>query len=179
MGDNTTPLYNPNDGVTGRDGGPYFDEVQAQQDELRRARVEKREPDLDNPGANAGIQLSTAGQMLATLSASNLPSRYNARETVVNDIFEGSKEKFQTVVFDEVPDTSGQETNEDLDKDDDDLFNEHDPNAPVSASSDDKDADKSANSRSSSNEPNKQTAAKRTTSSSPSTGSGTTGTTKK
>lgn len=58
------PLYNANDGVTGRDGGPYLDEVEAREAEKRRAIVEKREPDLDNPPATAGIQLNTAAQMI-------------------------------------------------------------------------------------------------------------------
>lgn len=58
------PLYNANDGVTGRDGGPYLDEVEAREAEKRRAVVEGREPDLDNPPATAGIQLNTAAQMI-------------------------------------------------------------------------------------------------------------------
>lgn len=58
------PLYNANDGVTGRDGGPYLDEIEAREAEKRRAIVEGREPDLDNPPATAGIQLNTAAQMI-------------------------------------------------------------------------------------------------------------------
>lgn len=58
------PLYNANDGVTGRDGGPYLDEVEALEAEKRRALVEGREPNLDNPPASTGIQLNTAAQML-------------------------------------------------------------------------------------------------------------------
>lgn len=68
MGTNDVPLYNPNDGLYGRGGGPYLDEEQAREAEIRRARVEGREPDLENPGAYAGIQLQTAAQMIANRS---------------------------------------------------------------------------------------------------------------
>lgn len=76
MGDTqTVTLFNANDSVTGRDGGPYLDVVQAQADEVNRARVEKREPDLDNPPPNAGVQLNNAAQQLITASINNLPSQ--------------------------------------------------------------------------------------------------------
>ena len=76
MGDTqTVTLFNANDSVTGRDGGPYLDVVQAQADEVNRARVEKREPNLDNPPPNAGIQLNNAAQQLATADVNNLPSQ--------------------------------------------------------------------------------------------------------
>lgn len=130
-----TPLYNPNDGLTGRDGGPYLDEVQAQQDEIRRARVEGREPDLDNPGANAGIQLATAGQMLATLTVSSNPSRENARTAAVDKMYADAHKEVTTVVSDEVPDTSNQKTAQDIEAEDEDL-NPNDPNASVERSND-------------------------------------------
>lgn len=68
-------LYNPNDGLLGRDGGPYLDQVEAAQAEIRRAAVEKREPDLKNPGPYAGIHLVTAGQLIHDVSTLNVPSR--------------------------------------------------------------------------------------------------------
>ena len=68
------PLYNPNDGITGRDGGPYLDEVETVEAEKRRAVVEGRKPDLTNPPASAGIQLSTASQMLHAVEV-NRPSK--------------------------------------------------------------------------------------------------------
>lgn len=68
------PLFNPNDGVTGRDGGPYLDEVEAVEAEKRRAEKEGRKPDLVNPPASAGIQLSTAAQMLHAVDV-NRPSQ--------------------------------------------------------------------------------------------------------
>lgn len=68
------PLYNANDGLTGRDGGPYLDEEEARLAEQRRARVEGREPDYDNPPATAGIQLNTADRMIHTVEV-NRPSQ--------------------------------------------------------------------------------------------------------
>lgn len=68
------PLYNPNDGLTGRDGGPYLDEEEARVAEIRRAKIEGREPDLNSPPASAGIQLSTADQLIRTVEV-NRPSQ--------------------------------------------------------------------------------------------------------
>jgi hypothetical protein len=68
-------LYNPNDGLLGRDGGPYLDQVEAAQAEIRRAAVEGREPDLENPGPYSGIHLVTAGQLVHDVSTLNVPSR--------------------------------------------------------------------------------------------------------
>lgn len=68
-------LYNANDGLTGRDGGPYLDEEEARLAESRRAIAENREPDYDNPPASAGIVLLTAGQLLANEGVNNLPSQ--------------------------------------------------------------------------------------------------------
>ena len=70
-----TALFNANDGLTGRDGGPYLDEEEAREAEIRRARAEKREPDLDNPPASAGIVLLTPAQALANAGVNNLPSQ--------------------------------------------------------------------------------------------------------
>lgn len=70
-------LYNANDGLTGRDGGPYLDIEEARQAEVNRARVEDREPDFDNMPASAGIVLVTAGQALANGTVNNLPSQSN------------------------------------------------------------------------------------------------------
>jgi len=140
MGD-TTPLFNPNDGLTGRNGGPYLDEVQAQQDEVRRAKVEGREPNLDNPGANAGIQLSTAAQMLHTLNVNNNPSMGIATsDALAKAYFDSSESQDDNAltarVFDEIPDTSKQPTLQDLDEV---TFNSTDPNAPSSDVEGDKD----------------------------------------
>lgn len=68
-------LFNPNDGVTGRDGGPYLDQVEAKRAEEVRAEKEGRKPDLENPPATAGQPLNTARQQLSTLEVNNLPSQ--------------------------------------------------------------------------------------------------------
>ena len=135
----TIPLFNPNDGLTGRNGGPYLDEVQAQQDEVRRAKVEGREPDLEKPGANAGIQLSTAAQMLASLSVTNAPSMENARSEALAKAYADAydQDALKATITDEVPDTSDQPTIQDLG--DDVELNPTDPNAPADAKSDAKD----------------------------------------
>lgn len=66
-------LYNSNDGLTGRDGGPYLDIEEAKAAEVRRAAVEGREPDFSNMASSSGIQLNTAAQMLSTVTV-NRPS---------------------------------------------------------------------------------------------------------
>lgn len=128
----STPLFNPNDGLTGRNGGPYLDEEQARADEVRRARIEGREPDLDTPTANAGIQLSTAAQMLATLAVTNNPSMERAQAEVLSKAyatsFEETKDLLSTPITDALPDTSDQPSNADADTV---VYNELDPNAPV------------------------------------------------
>lgn len=53
----TVDLYNANHGKTPRSGGPYLDDVEQEQAEIRRAKMEGREPDLDNPPATAGTVL--------------------------------------------------------------------------------------------------------------------------
>lgn len=76
MGD--VNLYNPHDGLTGRDGGPYLDEVERRNAETIRAAKEGREPDYDNAAATAGTPLVT-GPVLAQIAnpASN-PSQQQA-----------------------------------------------------------------------------------------------------
>ena len=51
-------LYNPNDGVTGRDDGVYLDLEEAKAREARSARLEKRKPDYNVVQAT-GIPLVT------------------------------------------------------------------------------------------------------------------------
>jgi hypothetical protein len=68
-------LYNPHEGITGRDGGPYLDREEARLAEIRRAEIEGREPNLDNPPATAGIPLVTAGQLVGMTGANSNPSQ--------------------------------------------------------------------------------------------------------
>jgi hypothetical protein len=62
-GDVVVNLYDANKGKTPRTGGPYLDEVQAEQAEINRAKQEGREPDLDNPPPYVGTQLVPASQL--------------------------------------------------------------------------------------------------------------------
>ena len=71
-------LYNANDGVVGRDGGPYLDVVEMERAEQVRARKEEREPDF-NPETMA----STAGVNL--VPANRLIVHHNQVGTVVNE----------------------------------------------------------------------------------------------
>ncbi len=87
-------LFNPNDGVTGRDGGPYLDVVQAEEQERQRARVEGREPDFDNLPAHTGIPLQTAGQQWFTVGVNSNPSQ-NSRNDINSDV------QFQAAVKDD------------------------------------------------------------------------------
>jgi hypothetical protein len=57
------PMYNPNDGLHGRTGGPYLDELELREGEIRRATAEGREPDFNNMSSVAGVRLVTAGQL--------------------------------------------------------------------------------------------------------------------
>lgn len=74
----TVNLYNPHDNLTGRDGGPYLDQVEAIEAEKRRAIVEDREPDLEHPPATAGIPLVTGPQLVAMSTSANIPSQERA-----------------------------------------------------------------------------------------------------
>lgn len=53
----TIDLYDANKGLLKRSGGPYLDELERKEAEKRRADVEGREPDLDNPPASVGTLL--------------------------------------------------------------------------------------------------------------------------
>lgn len=68
-------LYNPNDNITGRDGGPYLDIEEAKAAERRRAEVESREPNFEEMPATAGIPLVPGPTLLAAATVNNLPSQ--------------------------------------------------------------------------------------------------------
>lgn len=53
----TMDLYDANKGLLKRTGGPYLDDIEAVKAEERRAVVEGREPDLENPPATIGTVL--------------------------------------------------------------------------------------------------------------------------
>jgi hypothetical protein len=77
MGD-TVNLYNPHDGLTGRDGGPYLDQEERRLAEIVRAKVEGREPDFDNAPATAGTPLVTAAVLTAVANPASNPSQEQA-----------------------------------------------------------------------------------------------------
>ena len=78
MPDKTVDLFNVHQGLTGRDGGPYLDQVEAIEAEKRRAVVEGREPaDLSKPEllpATAGTPLVTAGELSRMANPTSNPS---------------------------------------------------------------------------------------------------------
>jgi len=57
-------LYDANKGKVARTGGPYLDEIEAEKAEIRRAKVENREPDLDNPPAVVSTRLVPKSQLV-------------------------------------------------------------------------------------------------------------------
>lgn len=73
MGDKVK-LYNVNDGLTGRTGGPYLDEEQARQAETLRARVEDRKPNYDDLQPYAGTMLVPAATLMDQVNVNNTPS---------------------------------------------------------------------------------------------------------
>lgn len=74
MATRTVELFNPHDGLTGRDGGPYLDEVERRNAETIRAAAEKREPDYDNAPAVAGTPLVTGAVLANIANPSSNPS---------------------------------------------------------------------------------------------------------
>lgn len=66
-------FYNAQDGLKGRDGGPYLDHENRKAAEVRRAQQEQREPDdLSGPlPADAGTLLVTARQLQDNSDYSN------------------------------------------------------------------------------------------------------------
>ena len=74
----TTPnLYNAAEGLTGRDGGPYLDRELALAAEIRRAQIEGREPDLNNPPVGNESRLVTAAQLIAGDGVLANPSQFD------------------------------------------------------------------------------------------------------
>jgi hypothetical protein len=68
----TQNLYNVNDGVYGRDGGPYLDQVEGRQQEERRAALEGREPDYDAHSVSPYVPLVTGDQLIANYNPTTL-----------------------------------------------------------------------------------------------------------
>lgn len=62
-------FYNANDGLFGRNGGPYGDEIDMQTAEVQRAAREGRAPDFNNLSASPAVLLQNAGQQSANYNA--------------------------------------------------------------------------------------------------------------
>jgi hypothetical protein len=60
----TVDLYDANKGKVARTGGPYLDEIEAEKAEERRAKLEDREPDLENPPATVSTRLVPKSQLV-------------------------------------------------------------------------------------------------------------------
>ena len=71
----TKNLYNPHDGLTGRDGGPYLDDQERRLAEVVRAAKEDREPDFEKAPATAGTPLVTAAELVAAANPASNPSQ--------------------------------------------------------------------------------------------------------
>jgi len=65
-GDQKVDLYLASHGKTRRTGGPYMDDIQREEAEIRRAKMEDREPDLDNPPADVATKLVPKSQLVET-----------------------------------------------------------------------------------------------------------------
>ena len=76
-------VYNPNDGLTGRDGGPYLDIEEAKEREIRSARMENREPDFSGSARGIGIPEKTARDILDRRYFP--PSQKDAPEEVIEE----------------------------------------------------------------------------------------------
>ena len=143
-----TPLFNPNDNVTGRDGGPYLDEVEARSAEARRAVVEDREPDFDNPPATAGMPLVTAGRQAHMVGVNNLPSQSHNYGLSNADLVEGRAEDEERhpafVQRGEIPgdfESDNVAVEEDAEDEGEDIeLNSHDPQSPGGVDNDESDA---------------------------------------
>ena len=76
MSEGTVNLYNPHDGLTGRDGGPYLDNEERRLAEIRRAAIEDREPEFDKAPATAGTPLVTGPELMRMVNPASTPSQY-------------------------------------------------------------------------------------------------------
>lgn len=86
MSGDTVNLYNPHEGLTGRDGGPYLDQVEREAAEKLRARVEQREPDYANAPATAGTPLVDANTLVGMANPASNPSKSATVDAMTNAV---------------------------------------------------------------------------------------------
>lgn len=92
-------LYNANDGLFGRNGGPYGDEVDVRTAEFQAAAREGRAVDYDNLQPSPAIQLQNAGQQTANYNPTLIAGDDRIALNTVS-------ENLQAPVFAEVEDKS-------------------------------------------------------------------------
>ena len=88
-------LYNINDGLYGRGGGPYLDQELAKAAEIKRAKIEGREPDLDNPPVGGESRLVSAEFLVEA------DRNYNGLPTLESISTADAEEIIATLVADE------------------------------------------------------------------------------
>lgn len=66
--EDTVDLYNVNDGIHGRQGGPYLDQVEQANFERMQAAREGKEPDYGNPRPYPGIKLVTKAALVQSFN---------------------------------------------------------------------------------------------------------------
>lgn len=86
MADEKVNLFNPHDGLTGRDGGPYLDQVERNNAEIVRAAKEGRKPDLENAPATAGTPLVTASELVKMANPASVPSQAGTTDAMTNAV---------------------------------------------------------------------------------------------
>lgn len=121
-------LFNPHDGLTGRDGGPYLDNEERRLAEIRRAAVEGREPEFEKAPATAGTPLVTAGQLVAMANPTSNPSQteFDPGATAVDKL--AKDESFPVEAFSSRPVTDMEKEQEEREeKSDDHLANPANP----------------------------------------------------
>lgn len=92
MADNVN-LYNPHDGLTGRDGGPYLDQEERRLAEIVRAAKEDRKPDFDSAPAVAGTPLVTSAELVGMANPASNPSQMNTVDAMTNAVDTLAKEE--------------------------------------------------------------------------------------
>lgn len=86
MADNSVNMFNPHDGLTGRDGGPYLDQEERRLAEIVRAAKEDRKPDFDNAPATAGTPLVTAAELVGMANPASIPSQQTTTDALTNAV---------------------------------------------------------------------------------------------
>lgn len=79
-------LFNPHDGLTGRDGGPYLDQEERRLAEIVRSGKEDREPDFENAPATAGTPLVTAAELVGMANPASIPSQTATNSALTNAV---------------------------------------------------------------------------------------------